>query len=699
MRPQRGRGEGGRRTPKRGWAGVVLAVAVVLGLVLSTLALLPSLPGASPELRSAAGRPGTGPTAPAAPRASLAPGAPNAPIGPGVGAPSWHNITVSTTGGAPPATFWGSVADDAADHETVAFGGCGTIQCPENLTWVFANGSWKNITNRFDAPPARAAGMMTYDPNMQGVLLFGGVGAAGYLADTWLFHGGEWTNVSYVSPAPAARAFGAFAFDPAPEENGSVLFGGYNLARGDLNDTWVWEGWSGWVELNISVRPPAADALPMAYDPIDSVMVLYGAGFTSSTWELYSGQWWNVSISAPPYRTGAAMIYDPAQGSDILFGGANGSVLLNDVWSFVHGSWSSLSFGSGPNGRALMGLALDPSGSVPFLYAGTGGATYRNDTWVYSTVPTVSIAATPGTAEVTTTVTFTATVTSGTPPYAATFHFGDNVATIVSGKGPTLVISHAYSSTGSFVPSVNVTDSAGLAASASWSSSVVVTAGPTITATASPTVLDVGATVAFSASATVPGTPPIAYSWNFGDGGTSTAGPNVTHAYSAAGTYRTSVTGTDEHGLVSTANLTVLVNPLPALLIGENRSTTTVGYPVTFYANISGGTSPYRYAWNFGDGNRSAFPTPTHAFGSAGNYTVVVWTNDSFSASDHQSTRVSVHAAAYRPSPPPGTNNSTTTTVTNATMPSWFYPGIGAVAAVGVIGAGLLLWRGRSGRH
>lgn len=680
-------------------AVVIFTVAVAVGLLASSVAV-PSTP-----LRDSSGSKSNLPPLASStigtsslPRAFSAERPPDSSH-PASGAPSWHNITVAGIGGAPPATFWGSLAYDAADHETVAFGGCGTSQCPENLTWVFSNGAWENVTNSFDAPPARAGAMMSYDPNMQGVLLFGGFGASGYLADTWLFQGGEWTNVSYVSPPPPGRAFGSLAFDPAPEENGSVLFGGYNSTLGDLNDTWVWRAWSGWVPLNISIEPPAADALAMAYDPVDGAMVLYGAGFTSSTWELYSGQWWNLSIPAPPFRTGAAMIYDPAQGSDILFGGSNGSVLLNDVWSFVHGTWTSLSFGAGPSGRALMGFALDPSGSVPFLYAGTGGATFRNDTWVYSTTPSVTIGASSGSAEVTLNVTFTATVTSGTPPYLATFDFGDNVASVVSSNGPIISATHAYDSTGLFVPSVNVTDSVGLVANATSPSALMITAGPTIEASASPTVADVGAAVAFSASTTASGTPPIAYAWRFGDGGTSTAGANTTHAYSQEGTYHVSVTGTDANGLTSTANLTVFVNPVPSLSVADNRSTTTAGFPVTFYANLSGGTSPYRFDWNFADGNRSAFPTPVHAFKEAGNYTVTVWTNDSFSASDHGSIRVSVRPATLKPSSPPPSNNSTTTTISSEVIPSWFYPGIGAIAAVGAIGIGLIVWRGRSGRR
>lgn len=681
-----------QRDRARAPARRVIALAIALGMVVSSVAL--ALSNGTGGFRGPA--PLGARQGPLSTPVAAAIGPRVLGVGPAVGAPAWHNITQRGPNSAPPGVVWGSLAYDAADQETIAFGGCTLSECPQNLTWAFSGGSWTNLTDPRDAPPARFSDVMTYDPNMHGVLLFGGAGISGYLSDTWLFSGGVWTNLSYVGPAPTARAFSTLAFDPAPEENGSVLFGGYNVGIGVLNDTWIWQGWSGWVRLIGSVHPPATDAASMAYDPTGSAMVLYGAGFTSSTWELYSGQWWNVNLVGPPYRDGSSMVYDPALGSVILFGGANGSLILNDLWEFSSGSWISVSFGTPPSGRAFAGLTLDPSGSVPFLFGGSNGYNHANDTWVIATVPTASLNA-PASVEVTESATFTAQVASGTPPYTATIHFGDNALAIVTGSGPALAANHAYGQPGSYLPSVDVTDSAGMNASAGATRAVVVTAGPAIEASASLSAVDVGKSVSFSANATSPGTPPVKYSWQFGDGANST-GATVVHAYSSAGAFPVQVTGTDANGLEANASLSVVVRPLPTLTTGSNRSSATAGDPVTFYANLSGGVTPYEYAWNFGDGNRSGFPSPFHVFTVAGNYTVTVWTNDSFSVTNHESLHVAIKAAPAGKTVPPPANNTTVTATASSGIPAWFYPGLVGIAAAGAVGAALLVGWARSRR-
>jgi len=609
---------------------------------------------------------------------------------PALAVPTWHNVTGTGANASPPGTYLGTFAYDPADQETVAFGGCSDFSCPQNLTWVFSNGVWTNVTDPHDAPPARIAAVMDYDANMHGVLLFGGVGDSGYLSDTWLFSGGHWTNLTYVGPAPSARVFAMFAFDPASDENGSVLWGGWDGSSA-LNDTWVWEGWSGWVRLVSSVVPPAADAVSMAYDPVDSVMLLFGAGFVNSTWELYAGQWWPVHIPAPPYRYEGGMVFDPAAGAVLLFGGDNDTLgYLNDAWTFAHGAWSSASFGTPPVARAGAGFSLDPSGSVPLLFGGSNDTTVLDDTWTIATDPTASLGASPSTAEVAQPVSFTVTVGTGTPPYDATLNFGDNSSVQLEGDGPTLEATHAFSAEGSYFPSVNVTDSAGLRVSASTvGEPMTVTAAPSISATASPSVVDLGTEVSFSAEAVVPGAAPSTYSWEFGDGATG-SGASPSHAYAGTGTFRVNVTQTDAAGVEANASVSVEVEPLPTLTIGSNRTTTVVGAPVTFYANVSGGTAPYRFSWSFGDGTHSGFPSPFHVFSTAGTFTVQVWTNDSFSAPDHQSLSITVQASSP--------TNTTGAAGSSGAVPNWFYPGLGAVLAVGAVGAGLLLLRSRSRR-
>jgi len=613
---------------------------------------------------------------------------------PALAVPSWINVSRTGPNASPPGEYWGSLAYDAADQEVVAFGGCGLYVCPMNYTWVFSQGVWSNITNPRDAPPARFLAMMAYDANMNGVLLFGGVGNSGYLNDTWLFSGGSWTNLSWVGPAPLARALASMAFDPDPEVNGTVVWGGYNPGMGYLNDTWAWQAWAGWVRLNTTISPPAADLASMAYDAVDSALVLYGAGFTSSTWELQGGEWWPVNTHGPPYRAGAGMVYVPGASAVLLFGGANGSVVLNDSWSFSGGTWSNDTSGlvTAPPARVYVELTLDPSGSVPFLFGGTTGASTSamNDTWAIATLPSAALAAAPSTSEVAANVTFTTTMTGGIPPYLATFHFADNVTDQVSGNGPTLVATHAFFNPGSYTAWVNVTDSVGLTANAVASATpVTVAAAPAITVTATPTSVDVGQSVSFSVTATSPGIPPITYQWTFGDGGSS-SGSTASHAYTTPGTYPVAVVGTDADGVRANASLFVVVVPPPTLSVADNRSSATVNEPVTFYANISGGTSPFRFAWNFGDGNRSTFPSPFHVFTTAGEYTVQVWTNDSFSVTDHETIAVTIHAASS--GPPPSSNS----TGAASGVPNWFYPGLGGLLAVGVIGCALIAWRARS---
>ena len=117
-----------------------------------------------------------------------------------------------------------------------------------------------------------------------------------------------------------------------------------------------------------------------------------------------------------------------------------------------------------------------------------------------------------------------------------------------------------------------------------------------------------GLTATFTDSSTDPqGNSTITgHSWNFGDGGTSTA-TSPSHTYAAAGTYTVSETVTDNGGLSNTKTASVTVTAsscggtvlcsgtavaLPSVATGSTSSTytmpVTAGHTVTF--NISGGT-------------------------------------------------------------------------------------------------------------
>jgi hypothetical protein len=54
----------------------------------------------------------------------------------------------------------------------------------------------------------------------------------------------------------------------------------------------------------------------------------------------------------------------------------------------------------------------------------------------------------------------------------------------------------------------------------------------------------------------------------------------------------------------------------------------TGGEEVVFVAEIIGGFAPYTYEWDFGDGNTSTEDIPSHAYSSAGDYTVSLTVTD-----------------------------------------------------------------------
>jgi PKD repeat protein len=616
----------------------------------------------------------------------------------GAGLPQWINVTDGPNASHPPASTLGALAYDPLAQESVFFGGCTATECPDALTWVFANASWVNVTNPSDAPPARYGGAMDYDANLEGILLFGGVGASlSDLNDTWLFRDGAWSDLSgWSASAPAPRAFASLAFDPEPEENGSVLLGGYVGGVGYANDTWVFEGGAGWVALATSSAPPPTGRAQMAFDPAESAVVVFGCGYGCSspnqTWELYSGQWWPVAGTGPvpPYRYDAAMSYDAALSEIVMFGGWGFDGALNDTWTFAHGAWTNVTgeIGAAPPARWVGAMAGDSGTFPPLLFGGTrtfSGNGAVADTWVLETPPTVSPLAIPSYAETSVPVTVGATVSGGTAPYTAVVGFGDGSQEGVAVVAGAFQLSHAYGANGSYTPSAIVTDAAGARAAGGGAGGVVVVrSGPAAAPRLGPWAGDAGIAIALAGEAVGGGSVPYAYSWQFGDGATA-SGRNATHTYTTPGSYAGNWTVTDGLGGTARASFEVAVQPTPTLAVGA--SNLVAGAPGTAYANVTGGTAPFQFSWRFSDGGASASPYARHTFASAGTYTIEAWANDSVGASAHASTTVTVG-----PAPPPEGSSSSHA----AGPPGWFWPAIVGLAAVGVLGTALLVWRGRS---
>jgi PKD repeat protein len=116
---------------------------------------------------------------------------------------------------------------------------------------------------------------------------------------------------------------------------------------------------------------------------------------------------------------------------------------------------------------------------------------------------------------------------------------------------------------------------------------------------------------------------PTSWSWDFGDGGTSTL-QNPSHIYTAAGTYTVSLTATNTAGNnveTKTGYITVTVPPLAADFSASPRSGTT---PLTIQFTDESTGNPTSWLWDFGDSGTSTLQNPSHTYASAGIYTVTL---------------------------------------------------------------------------
>ena len=145
-----------------------------------------------------------------------------------------------------------------------------------------AAGTWTDVSPSV-SPPGRYFAAMAAEGDGD-VVLFGGNGASGPLADTWVWSGSAVESAARRRWAgnrssgcvrdgrkrrcrPLRRAFATRSPDPP------VFF----------DDTWIWNGTS-WTEANPAVSPPARWAATMAAGRGNGQIVLFGGSGETTTW-------------------------------------------------------------------------------------------------------------------------------------------------------------------------------------------------------------------------------------------------------------------------------------------------------------------------------------------------------------------------------------------------------------------------------
>jgi PKD repeat protein len=203
---------------------------------------------------------------------------------------------------------------------------------------------------------------------------------------------------------------------------------------------------------------------------------------------------------------------------------------------------------------------------------------------------------------------------------------------------------HTYTTKGTFMVTVTVTDMNG--ATAGMTQSVTVTPQTlTVDFTFSPSSPAINNPVTFTAAVSG-GTTPYTFAWNFGDGSPAGSGSPAAHTYTSSGTFTVTLTVTDFNGKTATASHTITVTNIVTTPVADFGPTSTLVGDTTFVAVIVNGTSPFTCAWTFGDGTGPQTGcTTVHTYIATGTFTVSLTVTDSAGATASATHVVTVQVA------------------------------------------------------
>ncbi|WNY23344.1 hypothetical protein MmiHf6_06510 [Methanimicrococcus hongohii] len=202
--------------------------------------------------------------------------------------------------------------------------------------------------------------------------------------------------------------------------------------------------------------------------------------------------------------------------------------------------------------------------------------------------------------------------------YKYTWSFGDGATSNQIGN-----VSHTYTKEGNYTVSLTISNSYGNQTETKTNyiyvgSGVVADFTANNTAGASP--LSVKFTDNSSGN-------PTKYSWDFGDGTTSSE-KSPTHVYNSTGTYTVSLTVSNEFSNdTKTSKSLINVGTAPYVFFTANGTINSKQVVFTSHGSVSDSTA---FKWDFGDGKTSSEKNPTHTYSSTGTYNVTLTASNSY---------------------------------------------------------------------
>ncbi|HET8760639.1 MAG TPA: PKD domain-containing protein [Nitrospiria bacterium] len=344
---------------------------------------------------------------------------------------------------------------------------------------------------------------------------------------------------------------------------------------------------------------------------------------------------------------------------------------LTYTWRFGDGSPAV----SGPQQSADHRYATAATFTVTLTVSdGRGGSDSKSTTATIVSAPPVNHQPTanaggPYAATVGQLITFDASASTDPDqdPLTYDWNFGDGATAANAGPAPT----HTYNTTSGspFTVTVTVRDPSESFSSATATATISplppVNHAPAITSMMMPTPSTViaGRSILVDGTATDADGDLLTYSWNFGDGSSSTPAisrSDATHTYNAAGPYgpyevKLSVSDGQGGDVFDTRNLVVEAPPVNHAPVAHAGGpyVGVVGQPLAFDASASSDQDqdPLTYSWTFGDGATGDGVAVTHAYStSAGSpFTVTVTVTDPGGLSGSASTTATITLPPNQP--------------------------------------------------
>ncbi|MET0395795.1 MAG: PKD domain-containing protein [Longimicrobiaceae bacterium] len=176
--------------------------------------------------------------------------------------------------------------------------------------------------------------------------------------------------------------------------------------------------------------------------------------------------------------------------------------------------------------------------------------------------------------------------------------------------------------------------------------SMVANRGPTASFTAPSPVYHNQAFTLNAAGSSDPDGDALTYRWRFGDNTTGT-GATPTKSYAVDGTYTVTLTVSDGADSATATREVLVVNRTPTAQIYADRATAETG--VSIFFSGAGSTDPdgdaLDYTWSWGDGSAARTgPTASHAYSTAGAYTVTLTVSDGRDAPQSTTATVTISA-------------------------------------------------------